>query len=310
MTMKIGFIGLGIMGRPMAKNLIKTGYSLVVMGHKNRSPVDELISLGAEEAKTPKEVGMLSDVVITMLPNSPEVKEVALGDSGLAEGMKSGSILIDMSSISPSATMEMASELSRKGIRMVDAPVSGGEKGAIDGTLSIMVGGSEADFNECLPILKAMGDSVVRVGGIGSGNTAKLVNQIIVAGNIAVMSEAFALGVKAGADPEKVYEAIKGGLAGSRVLDAKLPEILKGNFNPGFKLKLHIKDLTNALDEAHEVGGFLPITSLMIEMMQNLKAEGMGEMDHTVLARFYEKILGVEITPDYPSGHEVIRPVL
>ncbi|TZE81470.1 2-hydroxy-3-oxopropionate reductase [Calorimonas adulescens] len=293
--MKVGFIGLGIMGRPMAKNLIKAGYSLVVMGHRNRTPVEELVSLGAEEAKTPGDVGKLSDLVITMLPDSPEVREVVLGEDGLINGMRPGSILIDMSSISPAASKEISNELAKKGIRMMDAPVSGGEQGAIDGTLAIMVGGSESDFEECLPVLRAVGKSIVRVGDIGSGNTAKLVNQIIVAGNIAVMSEAFAMGVKAGADPERIYEAIKGGLAGSRVLDAKLPAILKRNFTPGFKLKLHIKDLKNALDEAHDIAAFLPITSMVMEMMQNLKADGKDEMDHAALVQFYEKIVGSEV---------------
>lgn len=289
--MRIGFIGLGIMGRPMAKNLINAGYSLIVMGHKNRTPVDELVSMGATEAETPKEIGMLSDVVITMLPNSPEVKEVVLGDNGLINGMKTGSMLIDMSSISPVATKEIAEKLSGRGIRMMDAPVSGGEKGAIEGTLSIMVGGNEKDFKEFLPILNAMGTDVVRVGDISAGNIVKLVNQIIVAGNIAAMSEGFALGIKAGIKPEVIYEAIKGGLAGSRVLDSKAPAMIEGNFNPGFKLKLHAKDLTNALGEAHEIGIFAPITAMILEMMENLIADGKGELDHSALIQFYEKLI-------------------
>lgn len=219
---KIGFIGLGIMGKPMSKNLIKAGYELVVYDIVKEA-VAEVVAAGAEPAGSPREVAARCDKFITMLPNSPHVKEVVLGDNGIIEGAQQGSILIDMSSIDPMVTREIAAKLKEKGIRMLDAPVSGGEPKAIDGTLSIMVGGRQEDFDECYDILKAMGASVVRVGDIGAGNVTKLANQIIVALNIAAMSEALVLATKAGVEPELVYQAIRGGLAGSAVLDAKAP---------------------------------------------------------------------------------------
>ncbi len=289
--MRIGFIGLGIMGRPMAENLIKAGHELVVVGHTNRKPVEELISEGAAEAKTPREAGEECRLVITMLPDSPQVREAALGDNGLIDGMKPGSMLIDMSSISPAAAQAIAEKLSQRGIRMMDAPVSGGEKGAVDGTLAIMAGGNESDFEEFLPVLKAMGSNVMRVGDVGAGDTVKLANQIIVAGNIAAMSEAFTLASKADVRPEVVYEAVKDGLAGSKVLDSKAPAIIEGNFDPGFKIKLHAKDLANVIEEAHAVGAFVPLTSYINEMMQNLISQGKGELDHSALIQFYKKLM-------------------
>jgi len=294
MFKKIGFIGLGIMGKPMAKNLLKAGYSLVVYDIV-KAAVDELTAAGAEAGTSPKDVAQKSDLIITMLPNSPHVKEVVLGKNGVVEGIKEGTILVDMSSIAPLASKEIAEELKKAGGIMLDAPVSGGEPKAIDGTLSIMVGGPEDAFNKVESVLKAMGSSVVLIGEIGSGNMTKLANQIIVALNIAAMSEAMVLAAKAGVNPEKVYQAIRGGLAGSVVLDAKAPMVLNRNFKPGFRIELHIKDLMNAMDTAHEVGAPVPLTSQILETMQALKVEGKAGLDHSGIIQFYERLAGIEV---------------
>ena len=293
--MKIGFIGLGIMGKPMSKNLVKAGYSLVVRDH-NTSNEAELVELGATVAKTPKELAAQVDVVITMVPNSPQVKEVCLGENGIIEGAKAGLVVIDMSSIAPLASREVHDALAEKGIRMLDAPVSGGEPKAIEGTLSVMVGGDKALFDQCYDMLKAMAGSVVHTGEIGAGNVTKLANQVIVALNIAAMSEALSLATKAGVNPELVYQAIRGGLAGSTVLDAKAPMVLDRNFKPGFRIDLHIKDLANALDTSHGIGAHLPLTAAVMEMMRALKVDGQGASDHSALACYYEKLAHVEIT--------------
>jgi 2-hydroxy-3-oxopropionate reductase len=292
--LKIGFIGLGIMGKPMSKNLLKAGYKLVVLDLR-QNVVDELVSLGAETAAAPKEVAKNCEFVITMLPNSPHVKEVVLGKNGLMEGMKTGSFFIDMSSISPVVSRELSKALESTGVEMLDAPVSGGEPKAIDGTLSVMAGGKKEVFDKCYPILKSMAASVVHIGSIGAGNVAKLANQIIVALNIAAMSEALVLASKAGVEPELVYQAIRGGLAGSAVLDAKAPLIMDRKFNPGFRINLHIKDLANALDTSHEIGVPLPLTSAVMEIMQALKVDGMGENDHGSLIRYFEQLAKTEV---------------
>ncbi|QDY42854.1 2-hydroxy-3-oxopropionate reductase [Candidatus Pantoea soli] len=293
--MKIGFIGLGIMGKPMSKNLVKAGYTLVVRDHHPHNEA-ELAELGATVAKTPREVAEQVDVVITMVPNSPQVKEVCLGSNGIIAGAKPGLVVIDMSSIAPLASREVHDALAEKGIRMLDAPVSGGEPKAIEGTLSVMVGGDKAVFDQCYDIMKAMAASVVHTGDSGAGNVTKLANQVIVALNIAAMSEALSLATKAGVNPELVYQAIRGGLAGSTVLDAKAPMVLDRNFKPGFRIDLHIKDLANALDTSHEIGAQLPLTAAVMEMMQALKADGQGTSDHSALACYYEKLAHVEIT--------------
>ena len=254
MTMKVGFIGLGIMGKPMSKNLLKAGYSLVV-ADRNPEAIAEVIAAGAETAASAKAIAEQCDVIITMLPNSPHVKEVALGEGGIIEGAKPGTVLIDMSSIAPLASREISEALKAKGVDMLDAPVSGGEPKAIDGTLSVMVGGDKAIIDKYYDLLKAMAGSVVHTGEIGAGNVTKLANQVIVALNIAAMSEALTLATKAGVNPDLVYQAIRGGLAGSTVLDAKAPMVMDRNFKPGFRIDLHIKDLANALDTSHGVGG-------------------------------------------------------
>jgi 2-hydroxy-3-oxopropionate reductase len=292
--MKIGFIGLGIMGKPMAKNLVKAGYQLLVNDF-NKASVEELKELGAEVCSSNKEIAEKADVVITMLPNSPHVKEVALGDGGLIEGAHAGLTLIDMSSIAPLASREIAEKLAEKGVEMLDAPVSGGEPKAIDGTISVMVGGKQELFDKYYDVLKAMAGSVVRVGEIGAGNIAKLCNQTIVAINIAAVSEALVLAQKAGVSPELVYNAIRGGLAGSTVLDAKAPLMMDRKFDPGFRINLHIKDLNNVLETSHGVGAPLPLTSAVREMMEFLKVDGHEMEDHSSLLKYYEKLANTEV---------------
>ncbi len=294
MAKKIGFIGLGIMGKPMSKNLLKVGYSLIVFDF-NKDAVKEVTALGAEAGRSCKEVAEKSDVIITMLPNSPHVKTALFGVDGVFEGAKPASIVIDMSSIDPMVSKEIAAKLKEKNIDFIDAPVSGGEPKAVDATLSIMAGGEKKIFDQVKEILSKMGSSVVLVGDVGSGNVTKLANQIIVALNIAAMSEAFVLATKAGVSPEKVFDAIKGGLAGSAVLNAKAPMVLNRNFKPGFRIELHIKDLMNAMDTAHKISVPLPLTEQVFEMMQTLKVDGKEKNDHSGLIQFYEKLAGIEV---------------
>jgi 2-hydroxy-3-oxopropionate reductase len=291
---KIGFIGLGIMGKPMARNLLKAGYQLIVYDI-NTDAVKELVKSGAKEGKSSADVASRSEVIITMLPNSPDVEEVVLGNKGIIQGVKLGSVVVDMSSIAPKTSKEVAEKLLHKGVIMLDAPVSGGEPKAIEGTLAIMVGGPEETFNKIKDILGAMGTSVKLVGDIGSGNVTKLANQIIVALNIAAIGEAMVLATKAGVDPEKVYQAIRGGLAGSTALDAKMPMILNGNFKPGFRIELHIKDLKNALDTAKELNVPNILTSKVLEIMESLKADGKAKDDHGGIIQYYEKSAKVEV---------------
>ncbi len=292
--MNIGFIGLGIMGKPMAKNLLKAGFKLVVYD-KLDAPVAELVHAGAKAGSSPKDVAAQSDLIITMLPNSPHVNEAVLGHDGVIEGAKAGSVFVDMSSIAPLASRKIAAELAKKKIEMLDAPVSGGEPKAIEGTLAIMVGGKAAVFEDVKDVLLKMGSSAVLCGDIGAGNVTKLANQVIVALNIAAMSEAFVLATKSGVDPERVFNAIKGGLAGSTVLNAKAPMVLDGNYKPGFRIELHIKDLQNALDTAHEAGVPIPLTSQVMEEMQALKVQGKQGQDHGGLIQFYEQLAGIKV---------------
>jgi 2-hydroxy-3-oxopropionate reductase len=297
---KIGFIGLGIMGKPMATNLLKAGHALVVHDI-NTSAVDDLVQAGAAAGQSPKDVAGRCELIITMLPNSPEVKEVVLGPDGIIEGVRAGTIVVDMSSIAPLASQEVSATLRTKNAVMLDAPVSGGEPKAIEGTLAIMVGGPETAFDKVKDILKCMGASVTRVGEIGSGNVAKLANQIIVALNIAAVSEAMILAAKAGVDPEKVFQAIRAGLAGSAVLDAKMPMILAGNFKPGFRIELHIKDLMNVMDTAHNLGVPIPLSAQVLEIMQALKSDGKAKNDHSGIVQFYEALAKVEVRRKKPE---------
>jgi len=291
---KIGFIGLGIMGKPMSKNLLKAGHSLIVFDI-NKAAVEEVKQAGAEVGSSPKDVASKAKIIITMLPNSPQVKAVVLGKDGVIEGAQKGSLVVDMSSIAPLVAREVADALALKGIRMLDAPVSGGQPKAIDGSLSIMVGGVQADFDEMEPIFKVLGASAVLTGAVGAGNVTKLANQIIVAVNIAAVSEALVMATKAGVDPDLVYKAIRGGLAGSTVLDAKAPLMMDRKFNPGFRINLHIKDRGNVLETSHEIGVPLPMTASVMEILQALKVDGMGELDHGAIVRFYEKLSKIEV---------------
>lgn len=290
--MKVGFIGLGIMGKPMCKNLIKAGHDLIVTTH-NQDTLKEMEALGAKAVYNGKEVAEEAEVIITMLPNSPQVREVALGKGGIIECGRRGIVLIDMSSIDPTESKAISAVLAEKGIDMLDAPVSGGEPKAIDGTISVMVGGKRETFDKYYELLMNMAGSAVYVGPIGSGNVAKLANQIIVAVNIAAVSEALTLATKAGTDPELVYQAIRGGLAGSTVLDAKAPMMMDRNFKPGFRIELHMKDLNNALNAGHAVNAALPLTAELMEIMQSLKADGCEKEDHSSIVKYYEKISNV-----------------
>ena len=292
--MKIGLIGLGIMGRPMAKNILKGGFTDLLVSDLNQAAVDDVVSCGAKQA-TNKEIGETCDVVLTMLPNSPHVKAVMLGANGVSNYMKEGQVFIDMSSINPVASKEIAAELAKKGVEMLDAPVSGGEPKAIDGTLSIMVGGKQEIFDKFKPLLETMGASIVRCGEVGAGNTTKLANQIVVACNIQAVAEAFTMAQKAGVDPQLVFEAIKGGLAGSTVMNAKAPMMIAGDDKPGFKIDLHIKDLNNALDCAHSVGAPVPMTAAVQEILQWMHSHEGGQKDHSAIAQYYEYLTDIKI---------------
>lgn len=292
--MNIGFIGLGIMGKPMAKNLIKAGYDLTVFD-LNGDAVNELVDCGAKKADSCAGVGEVCEVVITMLPNSPHVKQVALGDEGLITGMKAGSTLIDMSSIAPLASQEVGHKLAEGGVDMLDAPVSGGEPKAIEGTLAVMVGGKKTVFDKYYDLMMVMAGSVTYVGELGAGNTTKLCNQVVVALNIAAVAEAMVLAKKAGVNPALVFQAIRSGLAGSTVMDAKAPMMLERNYNPGFRIDLHIKDLNNAIETAHDVGAPLPLSASIMEIMQAIKLDGSGVEDHASIVKYYEKMANIKL---------------
>lgn len=292
--MNIGFIGLGIMGKPMAKNLLKHGYELVISS-SNPQTNKEMAEQGAKVVGSIGEVAEKSDVIILMLPNSPEVEQTILGEDGIVKHGQRGTTIIDMSSIAPNVSKAMHEKLKEVGMEYLDAPVSGGEPKAIDGTISVMIGGDEAVFATCEPIIQSMAGSVTRVGEVGAGNATKLVNQIIVALNIAAVSEGFVLAEKMGVDTELVYNAIRGGLAGSTVLDAKAPMILDGNFNPGFKINLHLKDLNNVKDTLDDVELDLPLTQSITDVLESLVEQGDGENDHGAIIKHYEREAKVEV---------------
>ena len=293
---KVGFVGLGIMGLPMCKNLLKAGYEVTAFDPFAKAALDEAVACGANRGESNADVASKSDVVITMVPNSPHVRAAVLGAAGVLEGAKPGLDIIDMSSIAPLESKAIAEECAKHGVNMIDAPVSGGEPKAIDGTLSIMCGGSKEIFDKYYDMLLVMGASAVHCGDVnGAGNTVKLANQIIVAVNIAACAEAYSLAAMAGVDPQKVFEAIRGGLAGSTVMNAKVPMMLDGNFKPGFRIDLHIKDLNNALDTGHGLGTPMLLTSHVQEMMQWLHNNGCGNDDHSAILKFYEKISGTEV---------------
>ncbi len=291
--MKVGFVGLGIMGKPMARNLLKAGHALVVHDLVTGA-VDELVAAGAARGASAADVAARSEITITMLPDGPEVEAVVLGPGGILEGAHAGSIVVDMSSISPIVAQRVGAACVAKGLGFLDAPVSGGEPKAIDGSLAIMVGGEQAVFDQVLPLFDALGSSTL-TGAVGAGNVTKLANQIMVAVNIAGMSEALALATKSGLDPEVVFNAVKGGLAGSAVLNAKAPMVIGRNFKPGFRIRLHQKDLRNALLAAEALKVSLPFTSLAQQMLMALMNNGRGDLDHSAIATFIEDMAQVEI---------------
>jgi len=291
MSQTIGFIGLGIMGRPMARNLLKAGYPLVVHS-RSRPPVDEVVAAGARAATSPREVAAECDVLITMLPNSPDVELVALGKNGIVEGARSGLLYADMSTISPLVSKKVGAALATKGVRMLDAPVSGGEKGAIDAALSIMVGGDQAVFDAALPIFQAMGKTITYLGPLGSGGFTKLANQIIVAVNLTALGEALTLAKKAGLDRDLTLTALAGGLAGSKCLEQKRPNYLSGTYKPGFKIDLHYKDLGLIMESARELGVPLPTTAVVQELFSALRGKGDGGLDHSGVITLLEALAG------------------
>lgn len=284
---RIGFIGLGIMGRPMAQNLLRAGFPVRVYD-VNREAVQALAERGAFPTHSISEVVREADIVITMLPNSPQVRSVALEDGGLKDSMSPNALYIDMSSIAPDVAREVAASLREKGIHMLDAPVSGGEPKAVDGTLAIMVGGAEEDFLRAKPVFSVLGSSALRIGDVGSGNVCKLINQVIVAANIAALAEGLTLARNMDVDPEKVFRAIQGGLAGSAVMNAKAPMMLAHSFPPGFRIDLHVKDLRNALESGESSYSPMPVAKLAMDMLQSLQGQGYGNEDHSALFRWYE----------------------
>jgi 2-hydroxy-3-oxopropionate reductase len=292
MAQVVGFIGLGIMGRPMARNLLKAGYPLVVHS-RSKAPVEEIVASGARSASSPAEVASQSEILITMLPSSPDVELVALGKSGVIEGARSGLLFIDMSTISPIVSQKVGKALGPRGVRMLDAPVSGGEKGAVDGVLSIMVGGDKADFDAALPVFQAMGKTVTHLGPLGAGGFTKLANQIIVAVNLTALGEALTLARKAGLDRALTLKALGGGLAGSRCLEQKAPNYLADSYNPGFKIDLHFKDLGLIMEASRALGVPVPCTAVVQELFNAVRVKGGGGLDHSGIITLLEELAGV-----------------
>jgi 2-hydroxy-3-oxopropionate reductase len=293
---KIGFIGLGIMGRPMAENLSKAGTTLMVSDLKS-SVVKELCAMGATTGTYAK-IAKECDMIITILPNGAIVQDVLFGKDGLASGLTGGKVVCDMSSVTPGESQECYRRLKEIGVGFVDAPVSGGEPGAIAGTLAIMCGGDAADFEKLLPVFEILGKSAVLIGNSGSGSVAKLANQIIVNLNIAAVSEAMVLATKAGTDPMKVYHAIRGGLAGSAVLDAKVPMMCKRNFKPGGTIRVNHKDIKNVLATGHDIDVPLPLTAQLFEIQQVLKVRGLMDDDHAGYVKYFEQLAGITVQSD------------
>jgi len=291
----IGFIGLGIMGKPMARNLIKAAYPLVVH-NRSRGVVEELSREGAQTATSPQEVAVRSEVVITMLPDSPDVELVYAGEQGIFAGAKEGRLLIDMSSISPIVARKVAEQAEKQGCDMLDAPVSGGEAGAISGALSIMIGGKALAVERAMPIFQVLGKNIVHVGDPGAGQVTKAANQMVVGTTIAIVSEALVLAAKAGVDPAKVRQALLGGFAQSKILEAHGQKMLERNFKPGFRIRLHEKDMKIALGAGAEYGVPLMVTSEVAQMMTAMRSMGNGDLDHSALVTFIEQLSSVKLT--------------
>jgi len=292
---EIGFVGLGIMGKPMVRNLMKADYSVTVYDIVSES-VEEMVTDGAKAASSAAEVAQIASTVITMVPDSPQSEAAILGPNGVLEGTSSGSTVIDMSSIAPASSQKIAKACENADVNFLDAPVSGGETGAIEGTLAVMVGGKKEVFDANFDMLSTMSGSIVLCGDYGAGNTTKLANQIIVAGNIAALGEALVLAKKSGIDPQVVFDAIKGGLAGSTVMNTKGPMMISGNFDPGFRIVLHQKDLHNALLTGKDVGAPLLFTSLAQQILGSLINDGKGNSDHSAIANFMEDMAGIKIS--------------
>lgn len=292
--MNIGFVGLGIMGKPMAKNLLKAGHKLTVYDIVTAS-VEELTAAGAEAASSAADAAARSELTITMLPDGPDVEAAVLNPGGVLDGAAAGSIIVDMSSINPVTAQKVGAACAEKGVEFLDAPVSGGEPKAIDATLAIMVGGSQDTFDKALPVLKSLGSSATLTGPVGAGNVTKLANQIMVACNIAAMGEALVLATKAGLDPEVVFNAVKGGLAGSTVLNAKAPMVIGRNFKPGFRIRLHQKDLRNALLAAESMKVALPFTSMVQQMLVASMNNGRGDLDHSAIVNIIEDMAQCQV---------------
>jgi 2-hydroxy-3-oxopropionate reductase len=292
MAETVGFIGLGIMGKPMAENLIEAGYDLVVY-NRTREKAEDLE--GSTVADSPREVAEQSDIIITMLPDSPQVEEVLAGKGGVFEGVGEGALIVDMSTISPLVTEKLSEKAREKGASMLDAPVSGGDVGAIDGTLAIMVGGSEEDFERASPLFEVMGGAVTHVGPSGTGQVVKAANQIVVALTIEAVSEALVLGSKGGVAPEKILDVLGGGLAGNKVMELKREKLLDHSFDPGFKIELHHKDLGIALAAGREYGVTLPVTAVVDQMLQDLRMREKGDRDHSAILTLIEESSGHEI---------------
>ena len=290
----IGFIGLGVMGKPMVRNLLRAAYTLVIYD-RNCAPMEELAAEGAGIGLSPSDVASRSDIVILMLPDSPDVEQVVFGPQGVVEGIRPGSTLVDMSSISPVTAVKVATELSKMGMKVLDAPVSGGDVGAIKATLSIMVGGPEEVFNEVLPIFQALGKSIVLCGAHGAGQVTKLCNQVLVALQLEAVAEALVLGAKAGVDPAKIVQVLSGGLARCGVLENRGMRIVNRDFEPGFRVRLHYKDLNNAMAAAKAYDVPLPLTAIVTEMFKRLKVSGRGELDHSAITTFLEDLAGVVV---------------
>ena len=291
----LGLIGLGIMGRPMARNLLKAGYRLTVLDI-DAAAVAALTAEGARAGTTPAQVAASTDVLITMLPDSPEVREVYLGPDGAFEALRPGWLAIDMSSIAPSTARELAERASAAGAEMLDAPVSGGDRGAIAGTLSIMVGGSAAAYERALPILQALGKTIVHCGAAGAGQVVKVCNQVVVAVEIEAVSEALVLGAKAGVDPQRIADVLQGGLASTRVLEMRRDNFMSGRFDPGFRIRLHLKDLRNALELARETNVALPAAAQVEQLMRAAAAAGRADYDHSGLITLLEDLAGFRLT--------------
>jgi len=299
-TPTIGFIGLGIMGKPMARNLMAAGYELVVL-NRSQSPMAELVAEGARAGSTPRDVAADSDVLVTMLPDSPEVRQVYLGSDGAFEALREGWLAIDMSSIAPALARELAERAAAAGAEALDAPVSGGDKGAIAGTLSIMVGGSDDAFGRARPILEALGQTIVHCGPAGAGQVVKVCNQVVVGVVIEAVSEALLLGAKAGVDPARIADVLQGGLAATKVLEMRRDNFLSGTFEPGFRIRLHLKDLKNALELARECGVALPAAAQAEQLMRAAEANGRGEYDHSGLLTVLEDLAGFRVADVVPG---------